>query len=171
MSHLHCHVRRFSAEKVRTQNEKHFADQGTLFYDLKGKAWYRGGKQKRNFALEKRKEKELAVRPHPIEPLGCCFAVPSPPSPGSQRAVRYATHRRTSKSRTDSTRKRWCVALTACVRDPFWTLDPWINPGPVPQPSLEARLPISQEARAKLRRDEAETEVPTLRLLGSAAFL
>lgn len=53
---------RYAAEKVQTQNEKHFAEQGTLFYDLKGKAWHRGGKQKRNFALEKRKEKELAVK-------------------------------------------------------------------------------------------------------------
>ena len=127
VSHLHCHVRRFSAEKVRTQNEKHFADQGTLFYDLKGKAWYRGGKQKRNFALEKRKEKELAVRPHPIEPLGCCFAVPSPPSPGSQHAA--FCHPQAHVEEQDRLYKEEMVCRPDCLCS-----RPILDPRPMDQP-------------------------------------
>jgi len=108
-------ITRFTAEKVRKQNEKNFADQGSLFYDLKGKAWYRGGKQKRNFALEKRKEKELAVSPSNPKPslmvLSSRWRTPCPFLGGD-----FLPSRLTSRSRIGSTRRKWCLFPSTAPR-------------------------------------------------------
>jgi len=55
-------IARFMAEKTQKLNETHFAEQGTIFYDHNRRTWQRGGKIKRNFAAEKRKERELNAK-------------------------------------------------------------------------------------------------------------